>query len=222
MCNPRRLEVTATRQIHQAWEREVERAAEVTATLTGEARIRQELDASLGGPALMALQTALANGFPGWHEEGDGFRHDVDGGHVIYDPGRRELVIVATLSEELRAQGVARDRLTGTVDDTIEAKGEDCYYSDGWGGQTRTKAQEVARQRAESRLDREAQKRLECEARAAEKERDQALRGEARQAAEQVCERQAGERRAALSRQAQAVLRQVGVRTRQAFHQVLA
>ncbi len=222
MCNPRRVEVTATRQIHQAWDREVERAAEVAATLTGEARIRQNLGASLGGPALMALQTALANGFPGWQQDGDAFRHDVDGGYVVYDPAQRTLEIVATLSEELRARGVVRDRLTGTLEGTVEAKGEGGYYSDGWGGRTREKAREEARQRAEAGLDQASRERLEGEATAAEEERDESLRDEARQAAQQEWDRLAGERRAELSRLARDELTQVGVRARQAFHQLLA
>ncbi len=222
MCNPRRVEVTATRQIHQAWDREVERATEVAATLTGEARIRQDLDASLGGPALMALQTALANGFPGWREDGDAFRHDVDGGYALYDPIERTLEIVATLSEELRARGVARDRLTGTVEGTVEAKGEGGYYSDGYGGRNRKRAEDEARHRAEAGLDQAERERLEREARAAEQERDASLRDEAREAAQQEWERQAVERRGELSRQAEEELRQVGVRARQAFHQLLA
>ena len=64
MCDPRRVTVTATRQVQEAWEREVQRVAEFPGTLIGEARIRQPLDASLGGPAMMALHTALLNGLP--------------------------------------------------------------------------------------------------------------------------------------------------------------
>jgi hypothetical protein len=55
MCNPRRVEGTATRQIRESWEREVRRLAEVGTDLTGEARIRQALDDSVGAPALLAL-----------------------------------------------------------------------------------------------------------------------------------------------------------------------
>ncbi len=222
MCNPRRVEVTATRQILEAWEREVEQAAEVAATLTGEARIRQDLDASLGGPALMALQTALDNGYPGWEEDGDGFRHEVEGGFVIYDPAERTLEIVATLSEELRAQGVARERLEGTVEDVVEAKGEGSYYDDGYGGRIEKHAREQARRRAESNLDQAAGEHLRRAADAAEREHDKVLRGKAEEAAREEWERQAVERREELSRRARGELRDVGVRARQAFHHLLA
>ena len=48
MCNPRRVEVTATRAIAEAWERAVRRAASRRGTVRGEVRIRQSLAASLG------------------------------------------------------------------------------------------------------------------------------------------------------------------------------
>jgi hypothetical protein len=62
MCNPRRVEVTATRAIAQAWEREVRRSASRTAEVRGEVRIRQPLDASASA------------GVPGWTPLGDGYR----------------------------------------------------------------------------------------------------------------------------------------------------
>ncbi len=223
MCDPRRVEVTATRQVQQAWEREVERVAEFTGTLTGEARIRQSLDASLGGPAMMALQTALINGFPGWSEDDDGnYRHDVEGGYVIYYPADRSLEIVATLSEELRSEGIARDRLSGTYSDTVEATGEGHYYHDGWGGRTRERALEEAHRRAETALDESVQERLRRDADSAESEREASLRDQAQRDAQQNWERQAQQRRADLSRRAAAELHEVGVRARQAFHQLLA
>jgi hypothetical protein len=85
MCNPRRVEGTATRQIRESWEREVRRLAEVGTDLTGEARIRQALDDSVGAPALLALQTRLAGDCEGWDEQADGsYRHAVEGGYVSY------------------------------------------------------------------------------------------------------------------------------------------
>ncbi len=223
MCNPRRVQVTATRQANEAWEREVERVAEVVAALTGEARIRQALDATLGGSALLALQNALAQGFPGWTEQEDGsFRHEVEGGYVVYFPDDHSLEIVATLSEELRAQGTVRERLRGTVADTLEVQAEGHYYEDGWGNRTRDRALEEARQASEAELDRTAQSRLAQAATAAEQEHEAALQQQARQAAQQEWEQQAQERRRELSRRATAELTQVGIRARQAFHRLLA
>ena len=47
-------------------------------------------------------------GFPGWYEDEDGnYRHDVEGGYVLYHAEERALEIVAILSEQLRAEGVA-------------------------------------------------------------------------------------------------------------------
>ena len=48
MCNPRRVTVTATRDIAEAWRREVSRTVQLTEQVTGEARLRQTLSSRLG------------------------------------------------------------------------------------------------------------------------------------------------------------------------------
>jgi hypothetical protein len=223
MCNPRRVQVTATRQLNQAWEREVERVAEVAATLTGTARIRQPLDATLGGSALLALQNALAQGFPGWTEQPDGSFHSaVDGGYVAYHPDDHTLEIVATLTEELRVQGSARERLSGTVSDTVEVQSEGQYYDDGWANRTRERALDEARRGAETALDRAVQSRLEVAATSAEQQQTEHLQQRAQQVAQQHWETQAAARRSELAQQAAAELTRVGIRARHAFHQLLA
>lgn len=223
MCNPRRIQITATRQVHQAWEREVERVAEVAGTLTGEARISQALDATLGGSALMALQNALAQGFPGWAEQEDGsYRHPVEGGYAVYRPDSHSLEIVATLSEELRAQAAVRERLSGEFAGTVEAQVERGYYDDGYGGHTEQRARQEAQQAAPAALDQALRAHLAAAADAAETTQDAELRRRAQQQAQHDWERQADQRRDALSRRAAAELQQVGLRARLAFHQLLA
>ncbi len=223
MCNPRRVEITLTRQVRESWDREVERAAEVSGSVSGEARIRQPLDASMGGPALMALQSLLTNGFEGWIEQEDGcFRHDVEGGYVLYDPDRHELEIVALETAEIHESGKARERITGTYQGEIESKGEGQYYDDGYGGLTEDAARAEAGKNAESGLDQALRQRLDAEADAEEARREQALRRQAEQDARQRLSQRAESLEHELRQRARERLQEVGIRGRQAFHQLMA
>lgn len=223
MCNPRRVEVTATRQVRESWEREVRRVEQVTGTLCGEARIRQALDDSLGGPALMALQTLLANGFAGWTEQADGgYRHDVEGGHVLYHPEDRSLEIVATVSEEIVATGEASEQVSGRIDEDFRITKEGGYYDDGHGGHTEERARQAAQQAADAAIQETILQRRAAAGDAAEQQRDAALRARASQdAARSIAERGAA-RQPELARRARERLEEVGVRARQGFHRLLA
>jgi hypothetical protein len=86
MCNPRRVSITATRELAEAWRREVSRTVQLRGRVVGEARVRQALGPTLGVPARRALDAALAGGVEGWREVEGGYRHDVEGGYVVYRP----------------------------------------------------------------------------------------------------------------------------------------
>jgi hypothetical protein len=107
MCNPRRVTTTLTRDLAEAWRREVSRTVELRSQVAGEARIRQPLEASIGTPALRALQVALAAEGSGWTPVEEGFRRDVEGGYVVYLIDERALEIVAVLEDEVEARGEA-------------------------------------------------------------------------------------------------------------------
>jgi hypothetical protein len=222
MCNPRRIEVTATRQVAEAWEREVQRAASRSGTVTGEARIRMPLDASIGAAALVALERALDGGLAGWTRAGDGYRHDVDGGYVVYSLADRSLEIIATASDVVHGQGEVRARLSGRVEGEIVARGQGRYYDDGYGGRTEATAREEARRAAEAGVEAQLRARLDGETQAAERAAVGALQADAERAALADWEAHAAERREALSRQAAERLSVVGVQARRAFHGLLA
>jgi hypothetical protein len=226
MCNPRRVEITATRQVAEAWQREVERVAEQAMTITGEARVRHALDASVAAPALAALEAALEAGMPGWQRTGDdddaGYRCDVDGGHVVYLPGTRTLEIVAVAEGEVRGRGSARARLEGRVETAIEGSGASIYYDDGYGGRTQDVAEQEARQEADLGIARQVAARLDEAARTAEAEAEAALRARAEEAARADLQARAAVQRRALDADAAGRLETVGARARQAFHRLLA
>ena len=123
MCNPRRVTITATRELDEEWQREVTRTTQLSAEVVGEARVNQALAGSLGPAALGALERTLAEGDDEWREAEDGtYRHDVEGGYVVYDPGSQELTIVATREDTVEAAGTATELLEGHLQTTVEAQ----------------------------------------------------------------------------------------------------
>jgi hypothetical protein len=223
MCNPRRVTVTLTRDIAEAWSREISRTVELTERVSGEARVQQNLSAQLGGPALRALEARLTAGAePAWRETAEGYRCDVAGGHVLYRLDEQVLEIVAALEEVVVAQGQAAAVLSGEVRETLEARGESGYYDDGHGGRTEAVARGDAREAARQRLEAERQARLNAARQQAESAAGADLRIRAQAAAQTRLEQATAARRAELARQAEDHLETVGVRCRQAFNQLLA
>lgn len=222
MCNPRRIRVTATRQLNQAWEREVSRTVELQQQVIGEARVRQPLDTTLGTPALRALESALAADDSGWREVEEGYRHDVEGGYVIYLVDEQALEIVATLPDEVQASVQVSRTLEGTVNTEISAQGEGRYYDDGWGGRTKKVAEREAQTAAQQELDNVSRTQIEQAENEAEAQAAAELEAEARTQAQAQLQQAASDRQDDLSAQARQHLNTVGVRCRQAFHQVLA
>lgn len=222
MCNPRRVTITATRDLDEAWQQEVTRTLRLSAQVVGEARVHRSLASTLGRPALAALERTLAEGDPEWRETGDGgYRHDVEGGYVLYDPGDRVLEIVATRDDTVEVSGTATELLEGRVRATLSAAGEGRYYDDEWGGHTRERAEQQAGRRAETSLDDAGRRRVEEARRQAEAERAAEIEERAETAAREELETSAEERRRELAAQAAERLEEVGLRCRQAFHRLV-
>ncbi len=222
MCNPRRVTITATRELDEAWQREVTRTAELSAAVVGEARVVQSLAATLGAPALAALERTLAEGDPEWQETEDGgYRHQVEGGYVVYDPDERQLEIVATREDTVEASGTATELLEGRLRATLAVEGEGRYYDDEWGGHTRERAAKEAERRAEAGVAEAGQRQVEDARRQAEEDRAADVEARAEDAAREELQRAAEERRRELAVQARERLEDVGLRCRQAFHRLL-
>jgi FtsH ternary system-associated peptide len=223
MCNPRRVRVRATRQLAQSWEQEVRRTVTRSGAAVAEARVREPLAATIGAPALAALEAVLSSA-PGWeHDESDDtYRHPLDGGMVIYHAATRELEIVATASEDVEVSADAVTRVAGNLGGTVEAEGVGTYYDDNWGGLTHETAERAAHEAAERALDaavreREAQQRADAE----EHEGD-AVAALAAERAEAALAAARAERADALRAVAAARLTAIGIQGRNLFHQVLA
>lgn len=222
MCNPRRIQVSTSQQLDQAWEREVTRRIEVRDQVTGEARARQNLANSVGRPALMALENVLAAESSGWTRTERGFRRDVEGGYVFYDIDDQALEIVATVSAELTVLGEASETLSGRIAGTFEGRGEGVHYDDNYGGKTAEDARKEAAANAardvETRVQRERQRLME----EAERGVAQQVEGEARRRAEEKLRRDGAARRDQLQAEARAHLQTVGLRARREFNRALA
>ncbi len=250
MCNPRRVTITATRDVAEAWTCEVRRVAERAAEVTGEARICEALDASVAAPVLDALERQLEaavndDGTDGdgkgdsncdrndgndsdgrWRAVGTGddvcFRRDVEGGYIQYCPADCTLEIVAIMSDEVRGTAEVREQLSGHYAGTVSHRADADYYDDGYGGRTEDVAQREAAELAERGADDVARQQVTEHAEAQAAARGDALQQQANEAAEADLAHNRTQRQRQLQAQAREHLHAVGVRARRAFHQVLA
>jgi len=221
MCNPRRVHITATRALTEAWQHLVTRAARDRRLVSGEARVRQSMVGTLGGPALAALESAFANA-PEWTETDQGYRCEVEGGYALYDLDQQTLEIVATLEDVVEVEERVQQVLTGEINETVSAEANADYYDDGYGGRTERWAQEQANQTAARRLDELRTHHLSAAARSAEAAAAADIEARAQAAARHRAETEADARRQDLNHQAAARLDTVGLRCRRAFNTVLA
>lgn len=222
MCNPRRVRITATRELDEAWQHEVTRSVQLSSVVTGDARVRQAMGETLGPQALRALEGALANGQPGWEELEGGYRLDVEGGYVVYHVDSQELEIVAVRERQVDVEGTVSSTLTGHLREELSVDAEGQYYDDEWGGHTRERAEREARTSAESGLDDAARRRLEEARGEAEDEAASEIEAEATERARSNLEQAQSEERERLEAEARSHLESVGTRCRQAFHRLLA
>ncbi len=223
MCNPRRVTVTATREIAEAWQREVSRTVTLSTQVIGEARVRQPLSNTLGTPVFRALESLLASGnIENWQETETGYRHDVEGGYVFYDMDEQTLEIVATLGDTVQAEGSATRQLSGELRATLSTEQEGHYYENGYGGRTQARAETEAGKAAQHSLDQIAQNRLEEDQREAEEAESSHLQNQAQIEAQTQLRQTAQQRQTQLSSQAAEHLDSVGIRCRQAFNTLLA
>jgi hypothetical protein len=222
MCNPRRIRVSASRQIDEAWQHEVSRTVELSATVTGEARVRQPLGTELSGQTLRALEVALAAPDSGWVQIENGYRMTVEDGYVQYEPDTNVLEIVATRTAEVTALGEARRQLTGRVSDTLQAEGEGVHYDDDYRGMTEEVARHEAERQANQNLDRQSRERIDRARREAEQADSASVERDAQANAAKEIERRSEIRRQQLEEDARRRLEAIGLRGRQAFYRVLA
>lgn len=220
MCNPREITVTATRLIDEAWQHAISRTVTLTGRVTGEARIRERLDASLAAPVVRAFEMGIAND-AAWVQIQDAYRHDVEGGYVIYHLHDRSLEIVATAYGDTSAEGTEEQALAGRLTEELQAAGEGRYYDDGWGGRNEMRARTEAEGEAQRKLEEARLARLDQAKREAADQVATQLDEAARVKAEAELQRRSAALRAELDASARRHLDMVGVRARQVFYRSL-
>jgi hypothetical protein len=221
MCNPRRIRVSATRHLAEEWERQIERVVERSEEVLGEARVGENLAATLGRPTLIALERVLDRS-AGWRLHGDVYRFELDGGHVAYHLQTHELEIVAEVRDRIAATGRAATNVRGTISADLAGTGEGVYYDDGWGNLTADDARREAQRNLEADLDRAVEaRRLQAYA-AAEREHRDELDAQARREADTFLARERTVRSAELRRRAAELITAVGAAGRATFHTALA
>jgi hypothetical protein len=221
MCNPRRIRVQASRRLAEIWNHEVRRQVTLQGEAVGQARVRQPLGSMLGRPVLATLERVL-EAHEGWYEVPEGFRHDVDGGYVIYHVNSRELETVAELRTEVSAGSEASAQVSGVVEELVEVEGEGRYYDDGWGGLTEATARRDAGHDAQRLLDRAAADRIAAARTEAEANAQAEIEARARAEAQTALAQARTTAQADLERAAGQQLVAVGARAQEAFNAVLA
>ena len=221
MCNPRRIRVRASRRLSESWDQEVRRQVTLHGQAVGRASVRERMADTLGRPVLVALDRVL-DGLDGWRQVDNGYRHDVDGGYVIYHADTSELEIVAERHTDVEAAGEAAVTVQGGVDETVDAEGVGRYYDDGWGGYTKDTARRDAQANAQQELERAAaervaRRRAELESGAADD-----LMAQAQESAQAALTAATAARTAQLEQDAMQQLTNVGVQARALFNQALA
>ncbi len=205
MCNPRRVEVRATRELAQAWREEVARTARARGVALGEARLVHPLGTALGVPARRMFERGL-EADTRWEFDGQAHRFEVDGGYALYYPDTGELELVATLEADVEVSATVTDEVSGVLRATFEATREANYYDDGYGGRTRTAAERQARQQAEAEAERQARAHVDTELARVRQDavaaRGEQLVDEAEAAAQQRLAARTAARRAELGQQA--------------------
>jgi hypothetical protein len=186
-----------------------------------EARIREPLDQSIGGPTLTALLGVLDEA-EGWQEQEDGaFHHPLTGGDLYYYPDERVLEIVARVAEDVEVDASAEEVLEGQVEEELAAEGEGTYYTDGWGGTSPETAEAQAKQAAEAALDAKARARIDAQRAAAERERGEEVDRLANERAQREVEQLMARRGEELHDAAAERLMLVGIQGRNIFNRSL-
>jgi len=222
MCNPRRVRVRATRELAEAWGQEVRRQATRAGHAVGEARVRESLADSVGGPTLAALTDVLERA-DGWVELPDGtFSYELEGGVLTFDPATRELEITARVSAEVSVTEQASATVDAHLSGTVEVAGEGVYYDDGWGGYTAQTAQRDAEQHASAAMDRALRQRREQASREADVAAGDSVEREAAARAEAAFAAATARRGDELRRAAADRLTAIGVQARALFNAALA
>jgi hypothetical protein len=193
MCNPRRIQVRASRRLAEAWDQEVRRQVTLHGQAVGRAAVREDLSGTVGRPVLTCLDRVLAR-TDGWREVAGGYRHDVAGGYVLYHSDTGEL----------------------------EAEGSGRYFDDNWGGFTEERARETAAAEAQRALDQAAADRVASERERADAEAGTEIQTEAERQARASLDRAMAERGELLASAAAQELAAVGARGRSVFNPVLA
>ena len=208
MCNSRKIVVRATRQIAEAWRAAIERTVRLSDTVSAEARIVQPLGSMLGTQARQAFQQAVGADSR-WLSDDGGYRLIVPGGEACYRPDTGELEIRVQLSTSIEVVESASQEMTGVVEDTVETAAEGQYYTDGYAGRTRKRAEQEAEQLAEAEADRKAaersavaRRRADQLAAAAEQKGAAAVQREAELAASTRLASERDQRQAELEREA--------------------
>ena len=158
MCNPRRVMINLTQTIEQSWRTLIEQTAHAEGQVQELARITADipLDAEMGDLALQMLERVLRGEFEGfdpWECDSEGnYRRDLGDVVLIYQPGSRQLLIEARLTELISAEARSTAEASGITIGEVAVEAVGKYYDDGWGHYGEAQARASAQAEAERKL----------------------------------------------------------------------
>jgi FtsH ternary system domain X2 len=159
MCNPRRVTIQLTRTVQEAWRTTVEQAARAEGEVQEVARVQVDIPLAreMGERPLEMFECALRGEFEGcepWTRDEQGnYRRELEGVTLIYESGRRQLLVEARLAEQISAEAHASAEASGFTAGEVMAEAMAGYYEDNWGGHTEERARRQAQAEVKQRLD---------------------------------------------------------------------
>jgi hypothetical protein len=216
------------RRIAEAWQAEINQAATARGDVNSEARLVQSIDELLPQRAREAFEQAMRMS-PEWEWRDGQYQKDVAGGSIVYRPDSGELEVAVRLSVAVEAVGTSTLVASGEVADQVTSEASGTYYSDGYGGRTKSQAEQRAKLAAEAKADELAEQRraalkeqAEQQARHELNRRTDEAAVEARRSAQQQLTQQIEDRQGALDAQAEQRLVAVQEETLRGVFQLVA
>jgi hypothetical protein len=153
--------------------------------VSAQARLTQSIADLLPQPAKLAFEKAMQVSLE-WEWTGEEYRKTVAGGHITYHPQTGELQIVIELDTAIEAASSVTLVASGEVTDEVTAEATGIYYDDNWLNQTKELATEQATAVADQKAAELAKERADALKRQAEEAARYSLNQRADEAAAQA------------------------------------
>jgi hypothetical protein len=147
-----------SKAIEEAWRTTVEQVAQAEGEVQELARITADipLDEEMGDQALTMMERIMQGEFedyePWERDDAGNYRRQLKDVVLVYSPGSRQLIVEASLTEQINTEVLATAEAGGFSVGEVAVEAVGRYYDDGWGGRTEEHARQEAQKNAERKL----------------------------------------------------------------------